>query len=154
MIFTNQLRKKIGVMFGNPETTSGGMALRFYASVRLDCRRIQAIKRKGEVVGSRTRVRVTKNKVAPPFRTVEFDIMYGHGISREGGLLDLGTEMGLVDKRGSYYSYGDTQLGQGRENVKTFLSDNPGMAITLENEIRQAAGLPAKAAPEEDLLAE
>jgi recombination protein RecA len=149
LIFTNQLRQKIGVMFGNPETTSGGMALRFYASVRMDCRRIQAIKQKGEVVGSRTRVRVTKNKVAPPFQVVEFDIMYGHGISQEGGLLDLGVDMGLVDKRGSYYSFGDTQMGQGRENVKGFLIDEPGLALTLENEIRQTAGLPARAVPEE-----
>jgi len=154
MIFTNQLRQKIGVMFGNPETTSGGMALRFYASVRMDCRRIQAIKQKGEVVGSRTRVRVTKNKVAPPFQVVEFDIMYGHGISREGDLLDLGVDMGLVDKRGSYYSFDETQLGQGRENVKAFLQENPGLALTLENSIRQAAGLPARVASEEVVIAE
>ena len=154
MIFTNQLRQKIGVMFGNPETTSGGMALRFYASVRLDCRRIQAIKEKGEVVGSRTRVRVTKNKVAPPFQVTEFDIMYGHGISREGDLLDLGVEMGLVDKRGSYYSFGETQMGQGRENVKTFLRDDAGLAFALENEIRQTAGLPPRAAIEEVVATE
>ena len=154
MIFTNQLRQKIGVMFGNPETTSGGMALRFYASVRLDCRRIQAIKEKGNVVGSRTRVRVTKNKVAPPFQVVEFDIMYGHGISREGDLLDLGADMGLVDKRGSYYSFGETQMGQGRENVKTFLQENPELAFNLDSQIRQAAGLPLKAAPEEVVATE
>jgi len=154
MIFTNQLRKKIGVMFGNPETTSGGMALRFYASVRLDCRRIQAIKEKGNVVGSRTRVRVTKNKVAPPFRVVEFDIMYGHGISREGGLLDLGVDMDLVDKRGSYYSFGETQMGQGRENVKTFLRENPELAFKLDNQIREAAGLPLGVASEEVIATE
>ena len=154
MIFTNQLRQKIGVMFGNPETTSGGRALRFYASVRLDCRRIQAIKQKGEVVGSRTRVRVTKNKVAPPFRVVEFDIMYGSGLSREGDLLDLGVEMDLVDKRGSYYSFGDTRLGQGRENAKSFLMDDRELAFTLENEIRQAAGLPPRAATEEVVTTE
>jgi len=154
MIFTNQLRQKIGVMFGNPETTSGGMALRFYASVRLDCRRIQAIKEKGEVVGSRTRVRVTKNKVAPPFQVTEFDIMYGHGISREGDLLDMGVEMGLVDKRGSYYAFGETQLGQGRENAKAFLRDEAGLAFALENEIRQAAELPPRAAIQEVVATE
>ncbi len=154
MIFTNQLRHKIGVMFGNPETTSGGRALRFYASVRLDCRRIQAIKHKGEVVGSRTRVRVTKNKVAPPFRVVEFDIMYGSGLSREGDLLDLGVEMGLVDKRGSYYSFGETRLGQGRENAKSFLRDDRELAFTLENEILQTAGLPPRAATEEVVTTE
>jgi recombination protein RecA len=154
MIFTNQLRQKIGVMFGNPETTSGGRALRFYASVRLDCRRIQAIKHKGEVVGSRTRVRVTKNKVAPPFRVVEFDIMYGSGLSREGDLLDLGVEMGLVDKRGSYYSFGEARLGQGRENAKSFLRDDRELAFTLENEILQTAGLPPRAATEEVVTTE
>jgi len=144
MIFTNQLRHKIGVMFGNPETTSGGMALRFYASVRLDCRRIQAIKQKGMVVGSRTRVRVTKNKVAPPFRVAEFDIMHDCGISREGDLLDLGVEMGFVDKRGSYYSFGETQLGQGRENAKAFLRANPEIALQLENRIREEVGLQSR----------
>jgi recombination protein RecA len=151
LIFTNQLRQKIGVMFGNPETTSGGMALRFYASVRLDCRRIQAIKDKGQVVGSRTRVRVTKNKVAPPFQVVEFDIMYGEGISREGGLLDLGVEMDHVEKRGSYYSIGETRLGQGRENAKRYLADNRALALELENQIREGAGLPPKVVvPEEE----
>jgi len=150
MIFTNQLRHKIGVMFGNPETTSGGMALRFYASVRLDCRRIQAIKDKGQIVGSRTRVRVTKNKVAPPFQVVEFDIMYGAGISREGGLLDLGVEMDLVEKRGSYYSVGETRIGQGRENAKQFLAGDRKMAFDLENQIRESAGLPPKVASEEE----
>ena len=141
MIFTNQLRQKIGVMFGNPETTSGGMALRFYASVRMDCRRIQAIKQKGEVVGNRTRVRVTKNKVAPPFQVAEFDIMYGHGISREGDLLDLAVEMDLIDKRGSYYSFGEQQMGQGRENVKQFLADNAEIAEEIESRVRAGAGL-------------
>jgi recombination protein RecA len=150
MIFTNQLRQKIGVMFGNPETTSGGMALRFYASVRLDCRRIQAIKDKGEIVGSRTRVRVTKNKVAPPFQVVEFDIMYGVGISKEGGLIDLGVDMGLVEKRGSYYSLGETRLGQGRENARQYLVEDRNLAFDLENQIRVSAGLPPKVAPEEE----
>ncbi|MDH7486817.1 MAG: recombinase RecA [Anaerolineae bacterium] len=152
MIFTNQLRQKIGVMFGNPETTSGGMALRFYASVRLDCRRIQAIKEKGEVVGSRTRVRVTKNKVAPPFQVAEFDIMHDCGISREGDLLDLGVEMGIVDKRGSYYAFGETQLGQGRENAKAFLKDNREIALQLENRIRAEANLRPRPSRGEDML--
>jgi len=154
MIFTNQLRQKIGVMFGNPETTSGGMALRFYASVRLDCRRIQSIKDKGEEIGSRTRVRVTKNKVAPPFRVTEFDIIYGSGISKEGDVLDLGVEMGLVDKRGAYYYRGDDLLGQGRESAKIFLKENPRVAFTLENAIRQTAGLPPRAEPEEVISTE
>jgi len=141
MIFTNQLRQRIGVMFGNPETTSGGMALRFYASVRMDCRRIQAIKQKGEVVGNRTRVRVTKNKVAPPFQVAEFDIMYGHGISREGDLLDLAVEMDMIEKRGSYYSFGQQRMGQGRENVKQFLVDNTEIALEVEARVREEAGL-------------
>ena len=145
MIFTNQLRQKIGVIFGNPETTSGGMALRFYASVRMDCRRIQAIKQKGEVVGNRTRVRVTKNKVAPPFQVAEFDIMYGYGISREGDLLDLAVEMDLIEKRGSYYSFGEQQMGQGRENAKQFLLDNTELALEIESRVREQAGLRPRA---------
>jgi len=136
MVFTNQLRMKIGVMFGNPETTSGGRALKFYASVRLDVRRIQSIKDKGEVVGSRTRVRVTKNKVAPPFRQAEFDIMYNEGISRVGDILDIGVEMGVIDKRGSFYNYGDQRLAQGRENAKAFLAENPETAHEIETKIR------------------
>ena len=136
MVFTNQLRMKIGVMFGNPETTSGGNALKFYASVRLDVRRIQAIKDKGEVVGSRTRVRVTKNKVAPPFRKAEFDIMYNEGISLVGDILDIGVEMGVIDKRGSFYNYGELRLAQGRENAKAFLRENPEIASEIESRIR------------------
>jgi recombination protein RecA len=136
MIFTNQLRMKIGVMFGNPETTSGGNALKFYASVRLDARRIQSIKDQGEVVGSRTRVRVTKNKVAPPFRKAEFDIMYNEGISRVGDILDIGVEMGVIDKRGSFYNYGEQRLAQGRENAKAFLRENPEIANEIESQIR------------------
>jgi recombination protein RecA len=136
MIFTNQLRMKIGVMFGNPETTSGGRALKFYSSVRLDVRRIQSIKEKGEVVGNRTRVRVTKNKVAAPFRQAEFDIMYNEGISRVGDILDLGVELGVIDKRGSFYNYGDQRLAQGRENAKGFLSENPDLALEIESKIR------------------
>jgi len=137
MIFTNQLRQKIGVMFGNPETTTGGMALKFYASVRLDVRRIQAIKVGQEVIGSRTRVRVTKNKVAPPFREAEFDIMYNEGISKEGDLVDIGVTLDLITKRGAFFSYGDTRLGQGRENAKQYLRENPDMASEIEAAIRR-----------------
>jgi len=139
MVFTNQLRQKIGVVFGNPETTSGGMALRFYASVRLDCRRLQAIKHKGEVVGSRTRVRVTKNKVAPPFRVAEFDIIYGSGISKSGDILDLAVDMELVQKRGSYYAFGDIPLGQGRETAKVTIEQQPDVLTSIEGLIRAQA---------------
>jgi recombination protein RecA len=136
VIFTNQLREKIGVMFGNPETTTGGKALKFYASVRLDIRRTDSIKLGQDVVGSRTRVRVVKNKVAPPFKTAEFDIMYSEGISREGGLIDLGLEMGLVKKSGSWFTVGDIRLGQGRENAKEFLRQNSDVASAIEEQIR------------------
>ena len=142
MIFTNQLRQKIGVMFGNPETTSGGNALKFYASVRLDIRRIQALKAGGDVIGNRTRVKVKKNKVAPPFTECEFDIMYNEGISLTGDVLDLAVEYGLVDKRGAYFRYGETLLGQGRENAKEYLSENPELLDELEHLIRVEAGLP------------
>jgi recombination protein RecA len=142
MVFTNQLRHKIGVMFGSPETTSGGMALKFYASVRLDIRRIQAIKDGGEVVGNRTRIRVKKNKVAPPFRECEFDIMYDQGISKEGDVLDLGVELDVIEKRGSYYSYNGERLAQGRENAKQALKENPEICLEVENAIRSASGLP------------
>jgi recombination protein RecA len=141
MVFTNQLRMKIGVMFGNPETTSGGRALKFYASVRLDVRRIQSIKDKGEVVGNRTRVRVTKNKVAPPFRQAEFDIMYNEGISLVGDILDIGVELGVIDKRGSFYNYNDERLAQGRENAKNFLRENPEIANQIEAKIRDTVGI-------------
>ncbi|MCB0190564.1 MAG: recombinase RecA [Anaerolineae bacterium] len=141
VIFTNQLRQKIGVMFGNPETTTGGMALRFYSSVRLDIRRIQAIKTGGDVTGNRTRVTVKKNKVAPPFKVVEFDIMYNEGISKVGDILDIAVEEDIVDKRGSFYSYGDTRLAQGRENSKQFLQENPAMALEIENKVREKFGL-------------
>ena len=143
-IFTNQLRQKIGIMFGNPETTTGGMALRFYATVRLDMRRVQAIKDGGEVVGNRTKVTVKKNKVAPPFRVAEFDIMYNEGISKVGDVLDIAVETGIVEKRGSFYSYGETRLGQGRENVKGFLRENPDMALEIENQVRKAKDLPTQ----------
>jgi recombination protein RecA len=136
MIFTNQLRMKIGVMFGNPETTSGGRALPFYASVRMDVRRIQSIKEKGEVIGNRTRVRVTKNKVAPPFRQAEFDIMYNEGISLTGDILDIGVDMNVIDKRGSFYNYGELRLAQGRENAKLYLAENPEIAREIEARIR------------------
>jgi recombination protein RecA len=139
VIFTNQLRQKIGVMFGNPETTTGGQALKFYASVRLDVRRIQSIKVGAEIIGNRTRVRVVKNKVAAPFRTAEFDIMYNEGISKAGDLLDLAAQFEIVDKRGSFYSYGDVRLGQGRENSKEFLRQNPDLALEIETIIRQKA---------------
>jgi recombination protein RecA len=139
VVFTNQLRQKIGVMFGNPETTTGGQALKFYASVRLDVRRIQSIKVGAEIIGNRTRVRVVKNKVAAPFRTAEFDIMYNEGISKVGDLLDLATQFEIVDKRGAFYSYGDVRLGQGRENSKEFLRQNPELALEIETIIRQKA---------------
>jgi recombination protein RecA len=136
VVFTNQLREKVGVMFGNPETTSGGRALKFYASVRLDIRRTDSIKLGQDVVGNRTRVRVVKNKVAPPFRVAEFDIMYSEGISREGGLIDLGLEMGLVKKSGAWFNLGDIRLGQGRENAKDYLRQNSDVAFALEEQIR------------------
>ncbi len=142
VIFTNQLRSKIGVMFGSPETTTGGNALKFYASVRLDIRRIQAIKQGTEVVGNRTRVKVKKNKVAPPFTEAEFDIMYNEGISITGDVLDLAVELSFIDKRGSYFRYGDLLLGQGRENAKQFLSENPTLATEIENLIRQERNMP------------
>jgi recombination protein RecA len=140
VIFTNQLREKIGVMFGNPETTPGGNALKFYASVRLDIRRIQSIKSGTEVIGNRTRVKVKKNKVAPPFTECEFDIMYNEGISKTGDVIDLSVERGLVDKRGAYFRYGDTLLGQGRENAKVYLAENPAVLAELESLIRSNAG--------------
>jgi len=137
-IFINQLREKIGVMFGNPETTTGGNALKFYATIRLDIRKVSQLKNGDEVVGSQTRVKVVKNKVAPPFRKAEFDIMYGQGISRVGEIVDLGVEMNIVKKSGSWFSYGDTKLGQGRESVKELLKDNPELAEELENKIMAA----------------
>jgi recombination protein RecA len=141
VIFINQIRMKIGVMFGSPETTTGGNALKFYSSVRLDIRRIGAIKDRDEVVGNATRVKVVKNKVAPPFKQVEFDIMYGDGISKTGELLDLGVKAGVVEKSGAWYSYGDERIGQGRENAKTYLRENTGIALEIEDKIRAAHGL-------------
>jgi len=143
MIFTNQLRMKIGVMFGNPETTTGGNALKFYSSVRLDIRRIQSIKTEGQVIGNRTKVRVTKNKVAPPFREAEFDIMYNEGISKAGDVLDIATELEIITKRGAFFAFGDTRLGQGRENAKEFLRQNPEMLAQIEEQIRANAAAAA-----------
>ncbi len=142
VVFTNQLRMKIGVLFGNPETTPGGRALKFYSSVRLDIRRVQSIKSGTEVIGNRTKVWVKKNKVAPPFRKAEFDIMYDEGISREGDLIDVAVEMGLLEKRGAYFSYGDMRLAQGRENAKDFLRENPQVAQEISDAVRKQAGLP------------
>jgi len=139
MIFTNQLREKIGVVFGSSETTTGGRALKFYASVRLDVRRVTGIKEKGEVIGSRTRVRVTKNKVAPPFRVAEFDIIYGKGISREGDILDLAVQYGIIEKRGSFYSYQGQNIAQGRENAKQYLRDHPEVTAEVEQKVREKA---------------
>ena len=141
VIFINQIRMKIGVMFGSPETTTGGNALKFYSSVRLDIRRIGAIKDKDDVVGNQTRVKVVKNKVAPPFKVIEFDIMYGEGISKTGELLDLGVNAGIVEKSGAWFSYGDQRIGQGRENAKTFLKENTEIAIDIEQRVRQSAGI-------------
>jgi len=139
VVFTNQLRQKIGVMFGNPETTTGGQALKFYASVRLDVRRIQSIKVGEEVIGNRTRVRVVKNKVSPPFRTAEFDIMFNEGISKAGDLLDLATKLEVITKRGAFFSYGDIRIGQGRENAKEYLRRNPDLMAEIEGVVRQKA---------------
>jgi len=144
VIFINQIRMKIGVMFGSPETTTGGNALKFYASVRLDIRRIGQIKDRDEVVGNQTRVKVVKNKMAPPFKQVEFDIMYGEGVSKMGEILDLGVKAGIVEKSGSWFSYNSTRIGQGRENAKTFLRENPEMTQEIEKSIRESAGLIAE----------
>jgi recombination protein RecA len=146
VIFTNQLRMKIGVMYGNPETTTGGNALKFYASVRMDVRKTDAIKNGDEQIGTRVKVSIKKNKVAPPFKVVEFDMLFHEGISREGDILDVATNQGIVDKRGAYYSYADTRLGQGREGVKEFLRKHPDMTLQIENQVRAKAGLPAKSA--------
>jgi recombination protein RecA len=142
VVFINQIRMKIGVMFGNPETTPGGNALKFYSSVRLDIRRIAAIKQGQEVVGNRTKVRVVKNKVAPPFKEVQFDIIYGHGISRDGEVVDLAAELNILEKMGTWYSYKDTRIGQGRENAKAYLKENPAMSEEIVNKIREQHILP------------
>jgi len=146
LIFINQIRMKIGVMFGNPETTTGGNALKFYASVRLDIRRIGAIKDKEEVVGNQTRVKVVKNKMAPPFKAVEFDIMYGEGVSKTGELVDLGVKGGVVEKSGAWFSFDGQRIGQGRENAKLFLKQNPEIAAAIEQAVRANAGIIAESA--------
>ncbi|AOZ72868.1 recombinase RecA [Boudabousia tangfeifanii] len=148
-IFINQLREKIGVFFGSPETTTGGKALKFYASVRLDIRRIESLKEGGQPVGNRTKVKVVKNKMAPPFKVAEFDILYGQGISREGGLIDLGVELGIVRKSGSWFTYGEDQLGQGKENVRRFLVDNPDLANEIEQKIFAEVGINRITSPNE-----
>ena len=145
VIFINQIRMKIGVMYGSPETTSGGQALKFYASVRLDIRRIGAIKERDEVVGNQTRVKVVKNKMAPPFKQVEFDIMYGEGVSKVGELIDLGVKANVVEKSGAWFSYDSQRIGQGRENAKQFLKDNPDIAAKIEAQVRQNSGVVAEA---------
>jgi recombination protein RecA len=150
VIFINQIRMKIGVMFGNPETTTGGIALKFYSSVRMDIRRIASIKEGENVTGSRTRVRVVKNKVAPPFKEAEFDIIYGKGISREGELVDLGVEQNVLEKSGTWVSYKGERLGQGRDNAKQFLLDNPDIARKIEQEIKEKLGLKSKPAEEKE----
>ncbi len=151
-IFINQLREKIGVMFGSPETTPGGRALKFYSSVRLDIRRIESIKDGAEVVGNRTRVKVVKNKVAPPFRQCEFDIMYGRGISREGSLLDVGVEFAIIKKSGAWFTYEGEQLGQGRENAKNFLGENPEIMMEISDRIRGKVGLNGEVEPDNDVI--
>ena len=146
-IFINQLREKVGIMFGNPETTTGGRALKFYASVRLDVRRIDSIKSSDAIIGNRTRIKVMKNKVAPPFKQAEFDIMYNEGISRTGNIVDVGVKEGIVQKSGAWFSYGDIRLGQGRENAKIYLKDNPEVALEIENKIREKHNLPLNTTP-------
>jgi recombination protein RecA len=157
VIFINQIRMKIGVMFGSPETTTGGNALKFYSSVRLDIRRIGAIKKGDEVIGNQTRVKVVKNKVSPPFKMAEFEILYGQGISREGEIIDIGVQHGLIDKAGSWYSYGDDRIGQGKENVREFLKANPEIAAEIETKIRAKllpATVAAPAAGDEEAVAQ
>jgi len=146
VVFINQIRMKIGVMFGNPETTTGGNALKFYSSVRLDIRRTGSIKRGEEVIGSETKVKVVKNKVAPPFKTAEFDILYGEGTSREGEIIDMGVEAKIVDKSGAWYAYNGEKIGQGKDNAREFLRENPDIALEIENKVREALGVPLQAA--------
>lgn len=148
VIFINQLREKVGVMFGNPETTTGGRALKFYSSIRLDVRRIEALKQSGEMVGNRTRIKVVKNKVAPPFREAEFDIMFGKGISKEGDVLDLAASVGIVQKSGAWFAYGGDKIGQGRENAKAYLREHPEIMDEIEHKVRVAYGLIKEEAPE------
>jgi recombination protein RecA len=148
VIFINQIRMKIGVMFGNPETTTGGNALKFYASVRLDIRRTGAIKKGEEVVGSETRVKVVKNKVAPPFKTAEFDILFGEGVSREGEIIDMGVNARILEKSGAWYAYNGEKIGQGKDNAREFLRENPDIAFEIENKVRESMGIPLLPAAE------
>jgi len=141
VIFTNQIREKVGVLFGSPETTPGGWALKFYASIRMNIRKVETIKQGQEIVGSRTRVKVVKNKLAPPFREAEFDILYGEGISREGNVLDVASELGIVSRTGTWYAFGDIRLGQGRENAREYLRQNPELTARIEAQVREAVGL-------------
>ena len=143
VIFINQLREKVGIMFGNPETTTGGRALKFYSSIRMDVRRVEALKQAGEVIGNRTRIKVVKNKVAPPFKEAEFDIMFGKGISREGDILDLAANIGVIIKSGAWYAYKDGKIGQGRENAKKYLIENPDVMAEVEQKVREHFGLAA-----------
>jgi recombination protein RecA len=154
MVFINQLRDKIGVMFGSPETTTGGKALKFYASVRLDIRRIEALKDGTDIVGNRTRVKVVKNKVAPPFKQAEFDILYGHGISREGSLIDMGVDQNIVKKSGAWYTYEGDQLGQGKENARQFLIDNADLANEIEKKILDQLGIGEGGKPSLEVVAD
>jgi len=146
VIFINQIRMKIGVMFGNPETTTGGNALKFYSSVRLDIRRVGSIKKGEEVIGNETKVKVVKNKVAPPFKQADFDILYGEGISREGEILDLGANLNIVDKSGAWYAYSGDKIGQGKDNAREYLKSNPAIALEIENKIREKLGIAMRAA--------
>ena len=150
VVFINQLREKVGVMFGNPETTTGGRALKFYSSVRLDVRRIESLKQGGEVIGNRTRVKVVKNKIAPPFKEAEFDIMFGEGISREGDILDLAADLNIIVKSGAWYAYEGNKIGQGRENAKQFLKDNPEICEAVSQKVREHYGLDGAEKPEAD----
>ena len=154
MIFINKLREKIGVMFGSQETTTGGKALKFYASIRIDIRRIEALKDGTDIVGNRTRVKIVNNKVAPPFKQAEFDILYGHGISREGSLIDMGVDQGIVKKSGAWYTYENDQLGQGKENARQFLIDNPELANEIETKILTALGIGEHGAPNLEVVAD
>ena len=140
-IFINQLREKVGIMFGNPETTPGGRALKFYSTVRLEVKRTESLKQGNDIIGNRTRIKVVKNKVAPPFKQAEFDIMYGEGISKEGCILDIGADVGIINKSGAWYSYGDERLGQGRENAKQYLKENTDLSLKIEKEIKKKCGL-------------
>ena len=154
VIFINQLREKIGVMFGNPETTTGGRALKFYSSIRLDVRKGEALKQAGEVIGNHTRIKVVKNKIAPPFKEAEFDIMFGQGISREGDIIDLAANLGIINKSGAWYAYNDAKIGQGRENAKNYLRENPAVMDEVEAKVREHYGLPVDRKPTDEKSAD